>query len=46
LDTTHIFHFRGLSNWQNHTLEFLEAKKALILQALSEFQNTYAPDSH
>jgi hypothetical protein len=46
LDTTHIFHFRGLSNWQNHTLEFLEAKKALILQALSEFQNTYVPDNH
>lgn len=43
---TSVFHFRGLSNWQNHPLEFLEAKKMLILEALNEFQSTYLPDTH
>ena len=43
---TSIFHFRGLSNWQNHPSEFLHAKKTLILEALNEFQNTYLPDTH
>lgn len=38
---TSVFHFRGLSNWQKLPLVFLDDKKALILEALSEFQNTY-----
>jgi hypothetical protein len=45
LDTT-VFHFRGLSNWQKHSPEFLQAKKALILEAVSMFQNTYVLDIH
>ena len=38
---TSIFHFRGLSNWQGHPEEFLAAKKRLILEELTLFQNTY-----
>jgi hypothetical protein len=46
IEETPVFHFRGLSNWQKHPVEFLEAKKTLILDALTEFQSTYVPDNH
>ena len=46
IQETTVFHFRGLSNWQKHPVEFVEAKKQLILDALIVLQSTYLPDSH
>jgi hypothetical protein len=43
---TSVFHFRGLSNWQKHPRDFLDAKKELILNALNDFQSRYSLDIH